>query len=88
MRAKQRKNKSQLTREQRVAKALQFIVEYSKFNGFNPNMREIGEHVELLSTASVHLLLSDMQNEELIKFKKGIARSIVVLPKGMNLIAP
>lgn len=66
-----------LTKRQR--QILDFINEFSKKNGYSPSYREIGEHFNLSSTATIHAHVSALQKKGLVKKSHNEARSIELI---------
>jgi repressor LexA len=67
------------------ARALAFIVESTKQNGYPPSVREIGKHVGISSSSTTYKLLDSMREDELIIVDTKVARSIRVTNSGMAL---
>ncbi|PLX22167.1 repressor LexA [Candidatus Parcubacteria bacterium] len=63
-----------LTKRQR--QILDFINEFSEKNGYSPSYREIGEHFNLSSTATIHAHVSALEKKGLVKRSHNEARSI------------
>ena len=71
-----------LTKRQR--QILDFINEFSGENGYSPSYREIGEHFQLSSTATIHAHVSALQEKGLIKKSHNEARSIELIDNSVN----
>lgn len=66
-----------LTKRQR--QILDFITEFSENNGYSPSLREIGEHLNLNSPATVHVHIENLKKKGFIKASFNQARSIELL---------
>jgi repressor LexA len=65
-----------LTHRQRAT--ILFIRECVQSRGYPPTIREIGEHVGLSSTSSVHFMLEGLIDRGIIKREPGKPRAISV----------
>lgn len=74
-----------LTKRQR--QILDFINDFSHENGYAPSLREIGEHFNLSSPATVHAHIENLKRKNLLKNSYNEARSIEVLPIKINWVA-
>lgn len=72
--------------ERRTA-VVNFIVKFSQENGYAPSIRDLMPVIGVFSTSTAHKVLSRMENEELIVVSQGVARSMKVLPLGMELVS-
>lgn len=57
---------------------LDFLRDYTAAHGFPPSVREIGDHLGIASTSSVHSRLRDLERDGLIHREPGRARAITV----------
>lgn len=65
---------------------LKFIVSFSEKNGYAPSVRDIMPVAGLSSSSTMHKILSRMERDGLIQVTQGVARSMRVMPKGMELV--
>jgi len=72
--------------ERRTA-VVNFIVKFSQENGYAPSIRDLMPIIGVFSTSTAHKVLSKMEHEELIVVSQGVARSMKVLPLGMELVS-
>ena len=70
-----------LTLTKRKEEIYNFIVKYKEDNGFPPSIREIGNHVNLKSTSSVHQPLASLEDLGYIKIHRDVPRGIQILSK-------
>ena len=70
-----------LTLTKRKEEIYNFIVKYKEENGFPPSIREIGNHVNLKSTSSVHQHLASLEDLGYIKIHRDVPRGIQILSK-------
>jgi repressor LexA len=71
-----------LTKRQR--EILDFISEFLQANGYAPSIREIGEHFELSSPATIHAHLENLKAKGMLKNSYNEARSIELMPITVN----
>ena len=64
---------------------VKFIYNYTKENGFPPNVREIGEAIGVSSSSTVHKFLKKTLEEGYIEMHPNIARTIRVSESGKKL---
>jgi len=72
---------------ERRAAVVSFIVKFSQENGYAPSIRDIMPAIGVSSTSTAHKVLSKMEEQELIIVSQGVARSMKVLPLGMELVS-
>ncbi len=66
---------------------LSFIIEFSDNKGYAPSVRDIMPIAGLSSSSTMHKVLSRMEKDKLIQVTQGVARSMRVLPKGIEMIS-
>jgi SOS-response transcriptional repressor LexA len=66
---------------------LSFIIEFSDSKGYAPSVRDIMPIAGLASSSTMHKVLSRMEKDKLIQVTQGVARSMRVLPKGLEMIS-
>jgi repressor LexA len=66
---------------------LSFIIEFSDSKGYAPSVRDIMPIAGLSSSSTMHKVLSRMEKDKLIQVTQGVARSMRVLPKGIEMIS-
>lgn len=71
-----------LTKRQR--EILDFITEFLRTNGYAPSIREIGEHFQLNSPATIHAHLENLKDKGMLKNSYNEARSIELMPTAVN----
>ncbi len=74
-----------LTKRQR--QILDFITEFTGDNGYAPSLREIGEHFNLSSPATIHAHVQSLKQKGLLKTSFNEARSIEIIPANVNWVA-
>ena len=74
-----------LTKRQR--QILDFINDFSKEKGYAPSLREIGEHFNLSSPATIHAHIQSLKQKGFIKNSFNLARSIAIVPAKVNWVA-
>lgn len=74
-----------LTKRQR--QILDFITEFSRANGYAPSLREIGQHFNLSSPATIHAHIQSLKRKGMLKTSFNEARSIEILPAKVNWVA-
>ena len=67
-----------LTKRQR--QILDYITDFSKENGYAPSLREIGDHFDLSSPATVHAHVENLKAKGFLKTSYNEARSIELKP--------
>jgi repressor LexA len=67
-------------------KIVNFLKDFSREKGFAPSVREIAEHLGFKSTKAVKVHLDELAQKGVIKKKKGVARGISLLGKGIPMI--
>lgn len=67
-----------LTKRQK--QILDFIAEFTADNGYAPSLREIGEHFQLSSPATIHAHVRSLKQKGLLKTSFNQARSIKIIP--------
>jgi SOS-response transcriptional repressor LexA len=72
--------------ERRLA-ILSFIIEFSDKKGYAPSVRDIMPIAGLASSSTMYKVLSRMEKDKLIQVTQGVARSMRVLPKGLEMIS-
>ncbi|MDA2936509.1 transcriptional repressor LexA [Patescibacteria group bacterium AH-259-L05] len=76
--------KNEITKRQ---KELLFIIyQYIKDSGYPPTFEEMRENLGVSSNQSVVDLLNKLEGKKIIKRNEGIARSIVILPLGYEIL--
>lgn len=71
-----------LTKRQR--QILDFITEFSQDKGYSPSIREIGEHFNLSSPATIHVHIANLKKKGFIKTGYNEARSIELVPAKLS----
>ncbi len=74
-----------LTKRQR--QILDFITDFTKDKGYAPSLREIGEHFNLSSPATVHAHVQSLKQKGFLKSSFNEARSIEIIPASVNWTA-
>jgi repressor LexA len=74
-----------LTKRQR--EILDFITEFTADNGYAPSLREIGEHFNLSSPATIHAHIQSLKQKGMLKTSFNEARSIEIIPANVNWVA-
>ena len=74
-----------LTKRQR--QILDFITESTRANGYSPSLREIGEHFNLSSPATIHAHIQALKQKGMLKTSFNEARSIEIVPAHANWAA-
>lgn len=74
-----------LTKRQR--QILDFITEFTRDNGYAPSLREIGEHFNLSSPATIHAHVQSLKQKGMLKTSFNQARSIEIIPTNVNWVA-
>jgi repressor LexA len=74
-----------LTKRQR--QILDFITESTGANGYAPSLREIGEHFNLSSPATIHAHIQALKQKGMLKTSFNEARSIEIIPAKVNWTA-
>ncbi|MDD4271755.1 MAG: transcriptional repressor LexA [Patescibacteria group bacterium] len=74
-----------LTKRQR--QILDFITEFTGDNGYAPSLREIGEHFNLSSPATIHAHVQALKQKGILKTSFNEARSIEIIPTSVNWTA-
>lgn len=72
----------QLTKRQR--EILDFITDFIGDNKYAPSIREIGEHFQLSSPATIHAHIENLKTKGFLKSAYNEARSIEVVPIDMS----
>ena len=72
---------------ERRSAVINFIISFSEKNGYAPSIRDIMPVIGVSSSSTTHKILSRMENAELIVVSQGVARSMKVLPGGLELIS-
>lgn len=72
----------QLTKRQR--EILDFISDFIKDNKYAPSIREIGEHFQLSSPATIHAHIENLKTKGFLKSAYNEARSIEIVPVDMS----
>jgi repressor LexA len=85
--AGQHKNKikymgKNLTKRQR--QILDYVTDFMNENGYAPSIREIGEHFDLSSPATIHVHLENLKRKGFLKSGYNEARSIELVETGTN----
>ena len=73
---------NQLTKRQR--EILDFITEFIEEQGYSPSIREIGEHFQLSSPATIHSHLENLKSKGFLKNSFNEARSIELTETNIN----
>lgn len=73
-----------LTKRQR--QILDYITEFNRDNGYSPSFREIGEHFNLSSPATIHSHIDSLKNKGWLKSSFNMARSIEIIPTNVNWV--
>lgn len=63
----------------RQLRIIAFIAAHTREHGYPPSVREIGDHVELTSTSSVHRHLRTLEAKGLLRRHGGRSRAVVVV---------
>jgi len=71
-----------LTKRQR--QILDFVTDFIKDNGYAPSIREIGEHFDLSSPATIHAHLENLKQKGFLKTSYNEARSIELVQAEVN----
>lgn len=66
---------------------MDFITEFTRANGYAPSFREIGEHFNLSSPATIHAHIQSLKQKGFLKSSFNQARSIEVIPTKVNWVA-
>ena len=74
-----------LTKRQR--QILDFITEFTGDNGYAPSLREIGDHFNLSSPATIHAHVQALKQKGMLKTSFNEARSIEIIPANVNWVA-
>ena len=74
-----------LTKRQR--QILDFITEFTRDNDYAPSLREIGDHFNLSSPATIHAHVQALEQKRLLKTSFNQARSIEIIPANVNWVA-
>ena len=74
-----------LTKRQR--QILDFITEFTYDNGFAPSLREIGDHFNLSSPATIHAHVQALKQKGMLKTSFNEARSIEIVPASVDWTA-
>ena len=74
-----------LTKRQR--QILDFITEFTNDKGYAPSLREIGEHFNLSSPATIHAHVQSLKQKGMLKTSFNQARSIEIVPAKVNWTA-
>jgi repressor LexA len=73
---------TQLTKRQR--QILDYITDFLNEHGYAPSLREIGEHFNLSSPATIHAHIENLKNKGFLKTSYNEARSIELEPAKAN----
>lgn len=71
-----------LTKRQR--QILDFVADFKNKNGYAPSYREIGEHFNLNSPATIHAHIKNLEQKGLLKVSHNEARSIELISQEIN----
>jgi len=71
-----------LTKRQR--EIMDYITEFSSEKGYSPSYREIGEHFDLSSPATIHSHVEGLKSKGWLKSSFNMARSIEIIPTQIN----
>jgi repressor LexA len=71
-----------LTKRQR--EILDFVTDFINQNNYAPSIREIGEHFDLTSPATIHAHLENLKAKGFLKTSYNEARSIELVPAQVN----
>lgn len=71
----------------RTPDMLRFIVEFTKQRGYPPSVREIGNHVGLSSSSTVHKFIRKCVEDGYIEIDENVSRSIRVSRSGKKIIS-
>jgi len=74
-----------LTKRQR--QILDFITEFTRANGYAPSLKEIGQHFNLSSPATIHAHVQALKEKGMLKTSFNQARSIEIVPAKVNWTA-
>lgn len=74
-----------LTKRQR--QILDFITEFTGVKGYAPSFREIGEHFNLSSSATIHAHIQSLKQKGFLRSSFNEARSIEIIPAKVNWVA-
>ena len=66
---------------------MDFITESTGANGYAPSLREIGEHFNLSSPATIHAHIQALKQKGMLKTSFNEARSIEIIPAKVNWTA-
>jgi len=76
--------KSDITKRQKDL--LLVVYKYIKDSGYSPTIEEMRENLQVVSNQSVLDLLNHLERKKYLQRKEGIARSIVILPLGYEIL--
>lgn len=71
-----------LTKRQR--EIMDYVTEFSREKGYSPSYREIGEHFDLSSPATIHSHVEALKSKGWLKSSFNMARSIEIIPTQIN----
>lgn len=66
---------------------MDFITDFTGANGYAPSFREIGEHFNLSSPATIHAHIQSLKQKGMLKTSFNQARSIEIIPAMVNWTA-
>lgn len=72
--------------EERLRKAMAFIVRYQRKNGYPPNVRDLCEGVGIKSPSHAHKLLDQLEKRDLIAREENKSRAIRILDAAYEFI--
>lgn len=72
---------------ERVPDALKFVVEFTKQRGYPPSVREIGRHVGVSSSSTIHKFIRKCVEDGYVEIDEKVSRSIRVSKSGKKLIS-
>lgn len=72
---------------ERVPDALKFVVEFTKQRGYPPSVREIGQHVGVSSSSTIHKFIRKCVEDGYVEIDEKVSRSIRVSKSGKKLIS-
>lgn len=65
---------------------VKFIIEFTKTNGYPPTMRETAKQIGVSSSATIHKILHECQDEGFIEIPKGVLRGMKATQEGKKFI--
>lgn len=72
---------------ERIPDALKFVIDFTKQRGYPPSVREIGRHVGVSSSSTIHKFIRKCVDEGYVEIDEKVSRSIRVSKSGKKLIS-